>query len=143
MRLWSFHPKYLDSKGLVALWREGLLAKAVLEGKTKGYMNHPQLVRFKKHNDPIEAINAYLNSIADEAELREYDFNRNKLSASRKIKKIKVTTGQAEYEFKHLNKKLNIRDKSKHKDNIKVKKVEPHPLIEFVDGEIESWEKSD
>jgi carboxyl-terminal processing protease len=29
MRLWSLHPKYLDAQGLVALWREALLAKAV------------------------------------------------------------------------------------------------------------------
>jgi len=37
MRLWTIHPKYLDAKGLVALWRETLLAKHVLEGKTPGY----------------------------------------------------------------------------------------------------------
>jgi len=30
MRLWSLHPRYLDAKGLVALWREGLLAQKVL-----------------------------------------------------------------------------------------------------------------
>ncbi|MEM3714836.1 MAG: pyrimidine dimer DNA glycosylase/endonuclease V [Nitrososphaeria archaeon] len=40
MRLWSIHPKYLDQKGLVACWREGLLAKKVLLGKVKGYKNH-------------------------------------------------------------------------------------------------------
>ena len=51
MRLWSVHPKYLDSKGLVALWREALLAKQVLEGGTKGYRNHPQLDRFKKSGE--------------------------------------------------------------------------------------------
>jgi len=43
MRIWSLHPKYLDSKGMVALWREALLAKQVLLNKTKGYKNHPQL----------------------------------------------------------------------------------------------------
>ncbi|HEU5178767.1 MAG TPA: pyrimidine dimer DNA glycosylase/endonuclease V, partial [Burkholderiales bacterium] len=32
MRLWSLHPKYLDARGLVALWREALLAQAVLRG---------------------------------------------------------------------------------------------------------------
>ena len=52
MRIWSLHPKYLDTKGLVALWRETLLAKHVLEGKTKGYRNHPQLDRFKKAQNP-------------------------------------------------------------------------------------------
>lgn len=43
MRLWSLHPQYLDAKGLVALWREGLLAQAVLAGQTRGYKRHPQL----------------------------------------------------------------------------------------------------
>ena len=43
MRLWSIHPRYLDSMGLVALWREALLAQAVLRGETKGYKFHPQL----------------------------------------------------------------------------------------------------
>lgn len=37
MRLWVSHPKYLDCKGLVALWRESLLARKVLKGKTKGW----------------------------------------------------------------------------------------------------------
>ena len=28
MRLWSLHPKHLDPQGLVARWREGLLARS-------------------------------------------------------------------------------------------------------------------
>ncbi len=40
MRLWSLHPKYLDVKGLVRAWREGLLARKALGGETKGYRNH-------------------------------------------------------------------------------------------------------
>ena len=59
MRLWSIHPKYLDTKGLVAVWRESLLAKKVLEGKTKGYKNHPQLIRFINSENAIELINTY------------------------------------------------------------------------------------
>jgi len=47
LRLWSIHPKYLDYKGLVAVWREGLLAKRVLMGETKEYRDHPQLLRLK------------------------------------------------------------------------------------------------
>ncbi len=34
MRLWTLHPKYLDPRGLVALWREALFAQAVLRGWT-------------------------------------------------------------------------------------------------------------
>jgi hypothetical protein len=43
MRLWSLHPCHLDAKGLVALWREGLLAQKVQACETNGYRNHPQL----------------------------------------------------------------------------------------------------
>jgi Pyrimidine dimer DNA glycosylase (EC 3.2.2.17)/DNA-(apurinic or apyrimidinic site) lyase (EC 4.2.99.18) len=60
MRLWSLHPKYLDKLGLLGLWRESLLAQKVLLGKTKGYKNHPQLIRFKKTEDPILYIGTYL-----------------------------------------------------------------------------------
>ena len=48
MRLWTLHPKYLDARGLVALWRESLLAQAVLAGRTRGYRSHPQLERFRE-----------------------------------------------------------------------------------------------
>ena len=67
MRLWSLHPGYLDSQGLVALWREALLAQKVLAGKTRGYKNHPQLERFKAHPHPPQAIAAYLVSVWEEA----------------------------------------------------------------------------
>ncbi|MFN3505685.1 MAG: pyrimidine dimer DNA glycosylase/endonuclease V, partial [Caldimicrobium sp.] len=60
MRLWSIHPMYLDARGLVALWREALLARKVLIGETSGYRNHPQLVRFKRSASPLDAINRYL-----------------------------------------------------------------------------------
>ena len=91
MRLWSLNPSYLDSKGLVALWREGLLAKAVLSGETRGYKNHPQLERFKSQRDPQAAINAYLLEVHREAERRGYRFDILKLDATRSRKKIRVT----------------------------------------------------
>ena len=67
MRLWSLHPRYLDAKGLVALWREALLAQKVLHGNTKGYRNHPQLTRFKQQQNPLAAIAAYLREVQREA----------------------------------------------------------------------------
>ena len=67
MRLWTLHPQYLDSKGLVAAWREALLAQKVLAGGTKGYRHHPQLHRFQSHPEPRAAIAAFLRAIADEA----------------------------------------------------------------------------
>jgi hypothetical protein len=56
MRFWSINPSYLDRQGLIALWREALLAQKVLQGATKGYTRHPQLQRFKDCSDPIGAI---------------------------------------------------------------------------------------
>ncbi|MDP3663483.1 MAG: pyrimidine dimer DNA glycosylase/endonuclease V [Nitrosomonas sp.] len=87
MRLWSVHPYYLDAKGLVALWREGLLAQKVLQGHTKGYKNHPQLTRFKNTKNPVAAIAAYLGFVVDEAEIRGYHFDRNKITARQCTKK--------------------------------------------------------
>ena len=110
MRLWSIHPRYLDSKGLVALWREGLLAQNVLLGKTRGYKNHPQLNRFKNAGNPERAIAAYLHHVADEADKRKYKFNRDKIDGKRGSGNISVAKGQLDYEFKHLLNKLTVRD---------------------------------
>ncbi|MCL4280861.1 MAG: hypothetical protein KJZ58_01235 [Flavobacteriales bacterium] len=79
MRIWSVHPKYLDTKGLVALWRETLLAKHVLEGRTKGYRNHPQLDRFKQADKPVDRINQYLATVCNEALTWNYNFDKEKM----------------------------------------------------------------
>ena len=97
MRIWSLHPKYLDVKGLVALWRETLLAKHVLEGKTKGYRNHPQLDRFKKSKSPLNAINQYLSEVYKEATNRGYNFDVTKFNPVEKPLKMTVTAGQLNY----------------------------------------------
>lgn len=68
LRLWSLDPSYLDWRGLSGVWREGLLAQAVLLNKTKRWKNHPQLLRFKNHKDPISAIGFYLLKIYEEAQ---------------------------------------------------------------------------
>lgn len=141
MRLWSIHPKYLDAKGLVALWREALLAQKVLRGQTKGYTKHPQLMRFENIEDPVGAIAFYLQYVADEAEKRNYNFNRNKIVKASYNKKISVTDGQIHYEFKHLLNKLLIRDPGKYSHIESVKNIESHPLFEIVAGDVEQWEK--
>ena len=82
MRLWSIHPKYLDAKGLVALWREGLLAQKVLKGETQGYINHPQLDRFKSKQDPIAATSKYLYLIHKESLQQYYSLNLEKKSTT-------------------------------------------------------------
>ncbi|WP_423127894.1 pyrimidine dimer DNA glycosylase/endonuclease V [Gaoshiqia sp. Z1-71] len=141
MRIWSVHPVYLDQKGLVALWREALLAKQVLEGKTKGYQHHPQLKRFKAAVNPLDCINQYLAVVWDEATKRGYRFDEQKINRNYKSEKLSVTTGQLNYETWHLLQKLQIRDIAKHNELIGHKEFLTHPLFELVDGEIEDWEK--
>ncbi len=143
MRLWSLSPKYLDRQGLLAVWREGLLAKNVLEGKTKGYKNHPQLDRFKNSQDAIAHINNYLFGIYQEAEKRGYKFSLEKLDGLKKVsKKIKVNSEQLVYEFSHLLKKLESRDIKRFNEYKFTKEIEIHNLFKVVKGEIEKWEKT-
>ena len=141
LRLWSLHPKYLDSKGLVALWREGLLAYAVLRGQTRGYTHHPQLERFKNHPHPRRALKAYLHFICDEAQDRGYKFDRSKLGRGTSTSAIHVTVGQLRYELQHLRKKLRIRDPRSHAAIRRLKLPKCHPLFRTVRGGIEPWER--
>jgi len=140
MRIWSVHPQYLDSKGLVALWRETLLAKYVLEGKTKGYKNYPQLIRFKATKNPVGCINQYLFFVYKDAVKRGYNFDKNKINLDFEPIKLAVTIGQVKYETAHLLQKLKLRDVSKYNDLINQKEILVHPLFEIIDGEIEKWE---
>lgn len=138
MRLWSIHPKYLDKAGLIAAWREALLAQSVLikgeysekrsmcyaqNGQPKGYYstktiitpyyNHPQLERFKKCDYPLRALGQYLTEIYEEAKNRGYKFDANKIEYFYcfSVDNLTVTTGQLEYELNHLQNKLWLRDK--------------------------------
>jgi len=134
------HPKYLDKKGLLALWRETLLAKQVLEGKTKGYKNHPQLDRFKKAKSPTNCINQYLATVYQESVRRGYNFNSGKIKWNFKCVTMTVKSGQLNYEKTHLLNKLKIRDIARYKELTQKRKVEPHPLFKVVEGTIEEWE---
>ena len=140
MRLWSIHPNYLDTKGLVALWREGLLAQNVLRGNTKGYKNHPQLTRFKNTNNPIGAIASYLRYVADEADSRGYNFNRTKIVNRRIRNAILVKSGQVDYEFKHLLAKLKERAPDLYMQLKTTRKIKVHPIFRKVKGDVEEWE---
>jgi hypothetical protein len=144
LRLWSIHPKYLDRIGLVAVWREGLLAKRVLEGKTRGYRNHPQLLRFKEYDRPLDLIDAYLFQIYLEARRRGYSFDSSKIRDIELLGVLEVTRGQLEFEFAHLLRKLEMRDREKFEElkNLDPKDIEPNPIFMVIEGRVERWEKS-
>lgn len=141
MRLWTLHPKYLDPQGLVALWREALLARAVLRGETKGYRHHPQLQRFQAHPAPRSAINAYLASIFAEAQVRGYAFDRSKLGPVRSKVSIRSTSGQLDYEWQHLLRKLKARNPAYHRRWREMVSPQPHPLFRIDTGWVEAWER--
>ncbi len=141
MRIWSIHPKYLDTKGLIALWREALLAKNVLEGRTVGYRNHPQIIRFREYNDPVEAINFYLGFVYDESVRRKFSFDVRKLSSTIGLIDLPVNQGQLLYEFHHLLDKLKIRDKKLFEELKDTRIIDPHPMFSVRAGDIEHWER--
>ena len=143
MRLWSLHPNYLDSKGLVALWRESLLARNVLLNKTKGYKNHPQLNRFKKTDCPIDAINFYLHEIYVESKIRGYNFDKNKLIQTDRIIRIPVTKGQINFEYNHLLQKLKKRNLEYYNKLIQIKVCKTHPQFVLINGVAEENFKID
>jgi hypothetical protein len=140
MRLWSLHPQYLDSKGLVALWREALLAQAVLGNKTRGYKHHPQLLRFKKCKSPRSQIARYLRVIHAEAARRGFNFDRAKVSSPGKGEKICVTRGQLDYEWTHLNRKLRARAPDSLKKLREVFRPKSHPSFHVIAGPVAEWE---
>lgn len=136
MRIWSLHPCLLDRRALVACWRETLLAQKVLRGLARGYTNHPQLIRFRAHPQPLDAVAAYLSGLADEADARGYSFNRALIGAGENstgknssgkndtdkngadkaedpyasVALIPVPLGQLEYELAFLRHKVAGRD---------------------------------
>jgi hypothetical protein len=141
VRIWSIHPKYLDSKGLIAVWRETLLAKKVLENKTKGYKNHPQLRRFKEAKDSLNCISQYLAEVYQESLRRNYSFDKKKFKRKFTSSRLTVTKGQLNFEIQHLKAKLKKRDPNKWKEIRVATQFEPHPLFVVIAGSVESWEK--
>jgi len=141
VRLWTLHPKYLDSKGLVALWREGLLAQAVLRGQTKAYERHPQLMRFRKSRTPIKGIAAYLRIVHSEGKRRGFKFDVGKIARGGKVERLTVTRGQIKYEWDHFMAKLLKRDPKRFLDLMSVQRIDPHPLFKIIQGGVEDWEK--
>jgi hypothetical protein len=140
MRLWSLHPKYLDPRGLVALWREALLAQAVLRGETRGYIHHPQLARFRAAASPIKSIAAYLRSVHTEAVRRGYRFDGKKIARGGRVRPIAVTRGQLDYERKHLKAKLRRRAPGWLAGLGAPSQPAPHPLFRVVPGGVAAWE---
>jgi hypothetical protein len=142
VRLWTLHPKYLDSRGLVAAWREALLAQKVLAGRTRGYRHHPQLIRFRQSPDPRACASSFLRALAEEAASRGYHFNSRKIARARPAGRIPETRGQLLHEWAHLRAKLRRRDPAVARRWKGVAVPEAHPLFRIVAGRRRPWEKA-
>ncbi len=145
MRLWSIHPGYLDWKGLGALWRESLLAQAVLQGRTRGWKMHPQLDRFKGHRSPVSGIGSYLLAILGESRRRGYDYDGSKIDEPHEsIEAMLITDGQLVYELKILMERLENRapDRFEELRRMNIGVPMPNPFFRVVEGDVEVWERS-
>ncbi len=142
MRLWTLHPHYLDAQGLTALWREALLAQAVLNGKTRGYAHHPQLCRFQDQPDPRTAIASYLPAVHAESVVRGYRFDSSKIGPVDAGLRITVGRGQLAREWQHLLAKLQARSPAMFEKSRRIELPEPHPMFEIVPGPIATWERT-
>ncbi|HEY5899183.1 MAG TPA: pyrimidine dimer DNA glycosylase/endonuclease V [Burkholderiales bacterium] len=141
MRLWTLHPKYLDAKGIVALWREALLAQAVLRGLTRGYRHHPQLDRFRSQAKPRSAINAYLAGVHAESLRRGYRFDARKCRGTRMQSRMSTTSGQLKHEWQHLLAKLKARSPVDYGKWKALRRPQAHPLFKVVPGPVAEWER--
>jgi hypothetical protein len=141
MRLWTLHPRYLDAAGLTAAWREALLARHVLLGRTRGYRHHPQLERFREDAQPVAAINSFLAGIHAESLARGYSFDGSKVGRTRKTGTMRETRGQLDFEWQHLLTKLHRRDPARYRALSDVRRPKPHQLFRIVAGSIQLWEK--
>ncbi|MBF0297070.1 MAG: DNA lyase [Magnetococcales bacterium] len=141
MRLWTLHPRYLDAQGLVALWREGLLAQKVLQGMTRGYTRHPQLWRFREQDDPVGAVAAYLGEVRREATRRGYRFDASRIAPTSWSGVIEETTGQLLHEWRHFLAKSALRTPAHHAELQTVTMPAPHPLFTLVSGGVRAWER--
>jgi hypothetical protein len=140
VRIWTLHPRHLDAAGLVALWREGLLARAVLTGFTRGYRHHPQLTRFRAEARPIACLDTYLSAVCDEADRRGYRFDRSKLGRARVRGKVTATRDQLDFEWIHLQRKLGRRVRPPVFADT-ASRPSPHPLFCVVRGPVAGWER--
>ena len=141
MRIWSLHPAVLDRAALVACWREGLLAQAVLGGGTRGYTRHPQLERFRACTDPVAAIGHYLGAVQAEASARGYRFDASRIvRADAANPQIPVTEGQLAFELTHLRRKVAERAPD-WLDRLPEHAAPAAPSFVVVPGPIAGWER--
>jgi hypothetical protein len=72
---------------------------------------------------------------------RGYDFDRSKFRRAVLPRRIAVTQGQLEYEWKWLMSKLRKRNPALYRRHRGTAKPEVHPLFRLRPGPVAGWEK--
>ena len=60
---------------------------------TTGYRHHPQLIRFRLHPQPLQAMGVFLAGLAGEAEQRGYHFNKTRILQLETVNQIEEPMG--------------------------------------------------
>ena len=134
-------------KGLVALWREALLAQAVLRRiarreRSVGYANHPQLSRFLAQRLPMASLALYMRTVHEESLKRGCRFQASRIDGAGDCRRIEVTAGQLRFERRHLLAKLKRREPD-HCDLLAADPLPvPNPLFKTVPGGVAEWERA-
>ncbi|MDO4770187.1 MAG: hypothetical protein Q4A11_07465 [Brachymonas sp.] len=76
-----------------------------------------------------------------EATRRGYAFDAHKIRCTDAAEPLPVTSGQLQYEWAHLMRKLQTRNPTLHEQWQTVQTPEAHPLFTVHNGPIEGWER--
>lgn len=120
-----------------ALWREDLLAQAVLTEETRGWRSHPQLTRFAGQPRPLDAIGFYLAAVREEALLRGYSFDGTKIRCQiSDVERIPISVWQLGYEFGLLLNRTKVRSSPWYETLRKLTAIpEANPVFRVVEGD--------
>lgn len=146
MRLWSFHPKYLDPCGSWRCYSEGMGGIRALLGHQRMHAQHPQLERWRALDNPTNAIAWYLDVVHTEASWNNMQWAAEHTEHMAHVDSprptITVTHGQLVWEWQHYRHKLETqRGRDRYLAGLPaVYGVEPHPMLRVVEGLVEPWE---
>lgn len=136
MRLWTLHPKYLDSEGLMAVWRDALRARRLLKEETDGDSDHPQLTRFRETDHPADAIECYLQTVFEEARERDVSFDASKLHTPVRNVRIEETEDRLLYEWHRLLDKLRERQPPLFRKIKDLERPDAHPMFTIIEDDV-------
>jgi hypothetical protein len=128
VRLWHFHPKYLDVKGFCAQWFEAyILLGKLMEGK-----RHSQLKMIMESKSPITSLQKYMLALYKESKNRGYSFDINLIGPYQKVgtKRIPLEVNHYLRDWNMYKKRVEKRNPEFYKKIKDVNFPEPNPIFQ-------------